>query len=64
MAFKHQSNCYRTINGEKWVNLCDVLGPEDKAEIVRRKALGQKIAMRKHAEGYHQAFIHPNDLEK
>lgn len=63
MPVKHQSDCYRTIDGLRWPNLCDVFSEDDERDIAKRKAKGQRIRMRKHPEGYYQAFIHPDDLE-
>lgn len=62
MAIKHQSDCYRTFDSVRWPNLCDVLDEENERDIAKRKAQGQRIRLRKHPDGYYQAFIHPDDL--
>lgn len=64
MSFKHQSDCYRTIDGVRWPNLCDVLSLEHEQEIAARRAAGHRIKVRMHPDGYQQAFIHPEDLNK
>ena len=61
---KHQSNCYRTVDGVRWPNLCDLLeGPKQLAyaRAARRQAVRVKI--HKHPEGYHQMFVHPEDVD-
>ena len=62
MPIKHQSDCYRTIDGVKWPNLCDMISDECDQDVADRKDRGERIKMRKHPEGYYQAFIHPDDL--
>jgi hypothetical protein len=62
MTTKHQADCYRTINGQKYVNYCDILCDEHEAEVAALKAAGKRIAKRKHPAGYHQAFIHADDI--
>lgn len=62
MASKHQTDCYRTIDGARWPNLCDVLEQDHEDEIAARRKAGHRIRLVKHADGYHQAFIHPDDL--
>lgn len=64
MAFKHQSDCYRTFDGMRWPNLCDGLSAEQKNEIAARKSAGHRIRIRSHPDGYQQAFIHPEDVQK
>jgi hypothetical protein len=62
MPFKHQSECYRTVNGVRWPNFCDVMSDEDEQEIAKAKSLGARFKMRKHPDGYRQAFIDPDGL--
>lgn len=64
MAIKHQSDCYRTFDGVRWPNLCDMLAEEHEVEVKARKSAGQRIRIRTHPDGYGQAFIHPDDLHK
>lgn len=62
MAYKHQADCYRTFDGVRWPNLCDILDAEMDADVRARRKAGQRIKVRQHPEGYLQAFIHPDDL--
>lgn len=62
MTFKHQSECYRTFNGVKFVNYADVLDDAVKLDVEQRQRAGQRVRIRKHPGGYYQAFIHPDDL--
>jgi hypothetical protein len=61
MATKHQENCYRTFDGARWPSLCDVLDESHKRDVAACKAAGVRVRMRKHPDGYHQAFYHPGD---
>lgn len=56
---KHQADCYRTFGGEKWMNYGDILSDEHMAEVKAMQAAGTKIKLRKHPDGYYQAFIKP-----
>jgi hypothetical protein len=64
MPYKHQASCYRTIGGVRWPNLCDVIDAEGERAVAEARAAGSRLRMVKHKEGFHQAFIHPDDLEK
>jgi hypothetical protein len=59
---KHQSDCYRTIRGQRWPNLCDILETYHEEEVAARRLAGHRIRLFKHPDGYRQAFIHPDDL--
>lgn len=48
---------YRTINGVRWLKLCDV-NDETKQLIERLRKDGKRIRIFTH----HGAFIHPNDV--
>lgn len=64
MPFKHQAECYRTFDGVRWPNLCDVLDGDQEDEVRARKAAGHRIRLIKHPDGYRQAFIRPEDLAR
>lgn len=64
MPYKDQTRCYRTIDGIKWFNLCDILDGRDEEDVKRAKSAGVRVRLRKHPEGYQQAFFHPEDEEK
>lgn len=63
MAIKDQTDCYRTIDGLRWPNFCDILEDSHREDVAACKAAGIRIKIRKHPEGYHQAFIHPDDFQ-
>ena len=64
MPVKHQSDCYRTIRGERYKNLCDVLGPDDEAALEEVKAKKLRHRVIKHPDGFRQLFIHSDDVRK
>lgn len=64
MTFKDQTKCYRTFGGVRWVNLCDMLDEQHEIDVRAAKAAGVRVKLRKHPEGYRQAFTHPDDSEK
>jgi len=64
MPFKAQSNCYRTIEGVRWPNFCDVLGPEDERAVQEAKGQGARFRFVKHPQGFRIAFIHPDDYAR
>jgi hypothetical protein len=64
MPIKNQSDCYRTIKGVRWPNLCDVLEPSQENEVRARRDAGHRVRTIRHPDGYYQAFIHPDDLEQ
>lgn len=63
MPYKHQSDCYRTINGVRWTNFCDILDDKTAEEIAGFKKNGMRFRLIKHPDGFKQAFVHPDDLE-
>ena len=62
MAFKDQALCYRTFDGVRWPNWCDVLDERCENDVAEAKRQGARFKMRKHPDGYYQAFIHPDDM--
>lgn len=64
MAYKNQTQCYRTFGGVRWANWCDVLDPAQETEIRYLKAIGIRFRQVKHPDGYRQAFIHPEDVRR
>jgi quinolinate synthase len=56
-------DCYRTFDGVKWPNYCDVLDQSHEEDVEKAKKEGKRIKLRKHPDGYYQAFIHPDDLK-
>lgn len=59
---KHQTKCYRTINGEKLVNYCDLIMSDEENEkmISEAKQKFKKVRKIKRPEGYHQLFVKEN----
>lgn len=64
MAFKDQTECYRTIKGQRWLNLCDILDQHHQDSVDEFRAWGGRVALRSHPDGYKQAFAHPDDLAR
>lgn len=64
MTIKHQADCYRTFDRVRWPNYCDIFEDEHLNAIAAAKAGGARIKIRKHPDGYSQAFIHPGDLNE
>lgn len=64
MPFKDQTHCYRTFNGQRWMNLCDMLDIQHEIDVAAAKKAGVRVKLRKHHEGYRQAFYHPDDAAK
>ena len=62
MPIKNQMDCYRTFEGIRWPNFCDVIDENTERAVSDAKAAGKRIKLRKHPDGYIQAFIHPDDL--
>lgn len=63
MPIKNQTDCYRTFDGVRWPNFCDVLDEGHEKDVASAKRQGARIKMRAHPDGYSQAFIHPDDLK-
>lgn len=63
MPIENQSDCYRTIEGKRWPNLCDMLAPEHVAAVADARSAGFRVMIRKHPDGYRQAFVEPEYLE-
>lgn len=57
MSIKHQIDCYRTIKGEKYVNWCDVLGPEHELIVSRIKARNVPHRIFRHPDGFRRLFV-------
>jgi len=64
MPYKDQTKCYRTFDGVRWMNFCDILDDRHEEYVAAVKAAGVRVRLCKHPEGYHQAFFHPDDAEK
>jgi hypothetical protein len=63
MPYKDQTLCYRTFQGIKWINFCDVTEDYHNERVVEKKLKGARIKLIKHPDGYRQAFIHPEDFD-
>lgn len=61
MPFKDQTQSYRTFDGVRWFNLCDVLDDQCERDVMAAMDAGVRVKTRKHADGYQQAFYHPDD---
>ena len=56
---KHQAKRYRTINGIKMFNYCDLImcDVENKATIKEAREKYQYVRKIKHPEGFYQLFV-------
>ena len=63
MTQKHQSDCYRIIKGQKYINWGDVLDDEGEAMIESCKM--HKIPHRviKHPDGFKRLFVREDKTE-
>lgn len=59
---KHQTQCYRTINGVKMMNYCDlIMSDEENEKIIKEaKEKFKRVRKIKHPAGYHQLFVLEN----
>lgn len=59
MPTKHQSNCYRVLNGEKFINWCDLIFEDEENERIIKEARQKfrKVRKIKHVDGYYQLFV-------
>lgn len=64
MPIKNQTECYRTVKGIRWPNMCDIMTEDDELDVARFRARGGRLKVLKHPDGYKQAFAHPDDLER
>ena len=64
MPYKDQSDCYRTIKGEKYINLCDMLEQRDDDALAEIKEKKLRHRVIKHPDGFRQLFIHSDDVQK
>lgn len=64
MPYKPQSDCYRTIKGEMYENLCDVISEETEAAVIEVKELKLRHRVIKHPDGFKQLFVHADDIDK
>lgn len=62
MPYKAQTECYRTFDGVRWPNWCDVDDDAARRDVAEARAAGCRLKMRKHPLGFQQAFIHPDDI--
>lgn len=65
MAYaKHQTECYRTIKGQKYINWCDVLDENGEAALEACKM--RKIPHRafKHPDGFIRLFVREDMAHK
>jgi hypothetical protein len=56
---KHQSQCYRTIKGQRLLNYCDlIMSDEENNKVIAEAKKKYKIVRKlKHPSGYYQLFI-------
>lgn len=64
MPYKHQAACFRTINGARYVNYCDILSDEHEECVVTAKVRQLRHRVIKHKDGFRQLFVHENDVDK
>jgi hypothetical protein len=57
MAIKEQTNCFRTIQGKRFINWCDLLCAEHEAEIAKVKAAGIPHRIFRHPAGFRRLFV-------
>lgn len=62
MPIKHQSACYRTIAGVRWINLADLVSVEMESAASAVREAGYRIKVQVHPDGFRRAFVHPEDL--
>lgn len=63
MPVKVQDECFRTIKGERYVNWCDVLGPDTEAEALKIKKHGFKHRIFRHPDGFKRVFVRAVDRD-
>lgn len=64
MPYKPQTSCFRTINGVRYENQCDILGEEHRQLAAKAKRLKTRCRIVKHKNGFKQLFVHPADVDK
>ena len=60
---KTQGDCYRTINGQHYVNFCDVISPRDEEAVLEVKEKKLRHRVFKHPDGFDRLFVHKDDIE-
>jgi hypothetical protein len=63
MPYKHQINCYRTFDGVKYFNQCDVLEELDFCLVEKAKKSKLRHRLVKHKDGFVQLFVHSDDVD-
>lgn len=62
MPFKHQTDSYRVVKGERfvcWSDIdCDDVRAAAKAEVAALRAQGVRTFVQHHPSGYSRVFIH------
>ena len=64
MAFKHQSDCYRTISGARFINWCDLLDQEHEEQVALAKRLGIRHRVIKTTDGTRRLFIEESAVDR
>ena len=59
---KDQTKCYRTINGQHYVNLCDVMSENEQATVIKVKSLRLRHRLIKHPDGFYRLFVHADEV--
>ena len=60
MPYKDQTKCYRTFDGVRYLNQCDVLDEVHFKLVEKAKRLKVRHRMVRHQDGYKQLYVHPN----
>lgn len=64
MPRKQQQDCYRTINGERYVNMCDVHGREEQDYVDAAKRIHASHRLVKHKDGFRILFVWDRDYQR
>ena len=63
MPVKVQDQCFRNINGERYVNWCDLIDPQLDAEVEKVKRLGFRHRIFRHPDGFRRLFVREADQD-
>jgi len=64
MPVKHQADCYRTIDGHRYINWGDVLTREDEAAVAAAKSLCIPHRVFRHPDGFRRLFIREDQAHR
>ena len=64
MAYKHQTDSFRTVNGIRWMNVCDLVGPDFENAARAVNAAGVPCKRVAHAPGEYRLFVAPDRFDE